>query len=227
MRKLLIFFFILFGNVLIAQVNATPKFDVSFPNASTTLGINISVGVLIYEVDTKQLFVCITPIVSSSTLTASKSSLRDLGDYSQLTSPPTSFLNSTPATNSSFTGNAVSLVANLNVGIGDVGFVNSSGKFVLCKADAIANCPYCFSMCGQASCTSGGSGYFVVNGIVRYDSWSWTVGGLIYVSITGTTGNTLTQTAPSATNNVIMPIGIALSASTIYFFGNMNSLEHL
>jgi hypothetical protein len=135
---------------------------------------------------------------------------------------------SIPATNNTGTGNMIYIVAGIDQKIGDVCFINSSSTTSVCKADAIANCPYCFCMLAQSAVSSGGDGLYVTHGAVRYDTWSWTAGGLIYVSTVGTSGSTLTQTPPpSGTNNVVMPIGIALTATTIFFFGNMNSVEHL
>ncbi len=196
MRKLLILFFILSVNFLSAQVNVTPKYDGSVPTATTAFGVNIAVGMKIYEVDTKQLFVCTAASASTLTLTTGAANFRDLGDYNKLENLPTTFSLGNPS-NTSCSGLIIVLEAVTTTSIGDVGYLNSSGSFVLCKADAIADCPYCFCMCGQASVSTSATGNFITTGIVRYDSWSWTIGGLIYVSTTGTTGNTLTQTPPS------------------------------
>jgi hypothetical protein len=113
------------------------------------------------------------------------------------------------------------------MGIGDVVFMGgtNSDRMVLCNASAIATCPYCIAIC-TGTVTAGNVGSYLTQGDLRYDSWTWTKGGLIYVSITGTTTNTLTQTAPSGANNVIMPIGVAKTAHVIKFFGNLNSVEH-
>lgn len=122
-------------------------------------------------------------------------------------------------------GDIMDLTASASMGIGDVVFINSSGKAALCKADVIENCPYAFAICVTSSLSTNESGRFMTKGTVRDDTWNWTVGGLIYVSSTGTTGNTLTQTAPSGSNNVIMPVGVAMTADVMYFFGNVNSVE--
>jgi hypothetical protein len=110
--------------------------------------------------------------------------------------------------------------------VGDVFYIAGNGQATLCKADAIANCPYVFAMCADATISQNATGNICTKGFVRHSAWNWTTGGLIYVSTTGTSGNTLTQTAPSGTNNVIVPIGIAINADQIYFFGNLNTVEH-
>jgi hypothetical protein len=62
------------------------------------------------------------------------------------------------------------------------------------------------------------------NGIARDDSWTWTVGGLMYLS--AATAGAMTQTAPSDTNNVIAILGVALSATTVFFNANLVQVEH-
>ena len=58
-------------------------------------------------------------------------------------------------------------------------------------------------------------------GVVRNDTWNWTIGpgvsGLIYASVTATTGNTLSQTAPSATGDQVQVVGHAISADIMMF----------
>jgi len=57
-------------------------------------------------------------------------------------------------------------------------------------------------------------------GYIRDDSWNWTGflgdAGLIYLSTTGTAGNTLTQTPPSLSGEVVQVIGYAVTADTMF-----------
>lgn len=130
-----------------------------------------------------------------------------------------------PGADHSVSGSVITLTAGDACAIGDVVYLNSSGNTKLCKADAIATCPYVFAICADASISGSASGNFLTRGSIRDDTWTWTAGGLIYVSTTGTTGQTLTQTAPTEANNVVVPVGVALSADVMYFFGNMNTIE--
>ncbi|MEI6577717.1 MAG: hypothetical protein WCO63_16190 [Bacteroidota bacterium] len=125
----------------------------------------------------------------------------------------------------SYTGIKIVLTAAANSVIGDVVYLASSGKATFCKSDAIANCPYAFAICADATIAANASGNWLTNGTIRDDTWSWTVGSPIYVSSTGTTANTLTQTAPSAAHNVVMSVGIALSSHVMYFFGSLIPIE--
>jgi len=131
----------------------------------------------------------------------------------------------TPANDHTAKGIKIRLTAAVTVNFGDVGYINSSGKVALGKGDAIATSS-CIVMCADSSITADAEGNFLLLGIARDDSWNWTVGGLIYLTITGTTGNTLTQTAPSATDNVIQIIGVATHADRIFFNPNLAQVEH-
>jgi hypothetical protein len=131
-----------------------------------------------------------------------------------------------PGTDHTTSGDLIALTATASSAIGDAGFIASTGKVTFCKADVIANAPYCLVICADATISADASGNWLTKGSIRDDTWNWTVGGLIYISTTGTTANTLTQTAPSGANNVIMAVGVALSADVMYFFGNLIPIEH-
>ncbi len=136
-------------------------------------------------------------------------------------------LDLTPAPGADHTcsGIKVTLTAGVNMAIGDVGYIASTGKVALGKGDAIAT-GSCVVMCADATISADAAGSFLLFGIARDDTWAWTVGGLIYLSITGTTANTLTQTAPSATNNVIQIVGVATHADRMLFSPQLVQVEH-
>lgn len=71
---------------------------------------------------------------------------------------------------------------------------------------------------------SSGSHLVLLLGIYRDDTlFAWTVGGLIYLS---TTAGTLTQTQPSATDDVIQVIGIATHADRMLVKPELTWLTH-
>ena len=167
--------------------------------------------------------------VSGSWVEKARTDLNNLsiqpGTEGNIIIPGTVTYTAIPNTDHSVSGDVITLTADANSAIGDVVFVNSSGKAQFCKADTITNSPYCLAICADVSIASHAGGNWLTKGSVRNYSWNWTIGGLIYVSTTGTTGNTLTQTAPTGTSNVVMPVGVALSADVMYFFRNFNSVE--
>ena len=167
--------------------------------------------------------------VSGSWVEKARTDLNNLsiqpGTEGNIIIPGTVTYTAIPTTDHSVSGDVITLTANAASQIGDVVFINSSGKAEFCKADTITHSPYCLAICADVSISANAGGNWLTKGSVRDDSWNWTVGDLIYVSITGTTGNTLTQTAPTGTSNVVMPVGVALSSDVMYFFRNFNSVE--
>jgi len=122
-------------------------------------------------------------------------------------------------------GVKVTLSANENQAFGDVCTINSTGKAAIARGNVIANANTVV-MCADTTVLLGAVGNYLMLGVARNDTWTWTVGGLIYLSITGTTGNTLTQTMPTGTNNVIQIIGIATHADRMIFNPSLIQVEH-
>jgi hypothetical protein len=120
-------------------------------------------------------------------------------------------------------GTTILLTATANVAFGDVCYIASTGKASLIDADAIASMSAI--VMAIATISADASGEFLLMGIARDDTWAWTVGGLIYGSVTGTTGNTLTQTAPSGTDDVVQIMGVATHADRMYFNPQLVQIE--
>lgn len=106
-----------------------------------------------------------------------------------------------------------------SVSFGDVCYMAADGHLEFADADATATMPALYMALGTIAAAA--SGEWLIMGISRHDDWAWTVGagtsGLIYVSTTGTTGNTLTQTAPSGSGDQVQIVGHAISADVMMF----------
>jgi len=102
-------------------------------------------------------------------------------------------------------------------------YINSSGKAQLGDASTLAG-TYCVAL-SVGTVTANNTGTYLLSGIARNDAWNWTVGSPVFLSLTGTTTNTLTQTAPSATNEVVQILGIATHADRIYFNPQLVQVE--
>jgi hypothetical protein len=125
-----------------------------------------------------------------------------------------------------YTGNTLTVTSTETQAIGDAVKIDSNGKAHLAKADAIANASAVL-LAATAVTNSAANTYLLPGGTLKLSSSpSWTVGGLIYLSTTGTTTNTLTQTAPTGTNNVIQVLGVAIAADTILFQPSLLQVEH-
>jgi len=133
-----------------------------------------------------------------------------------LKSPPTSDL--------TYSGIILTATVDTNAeGIGAPLYMAADGHLDTADADANTTSP-CVALALE---TGTGSKKILVHGVLRVDAWNWTIGpgdaSLIYVS---TTVGTLTQTQPSGTDDVIQPVGWALSADMIYFSPSMMYLTH-
>lgn len=129
-----------------------------------------------------------------------------------------------PASDHMASGTLIALTAGVTMNFGDVGYIKSDGKVGLIDADAIATMSGVV-MCADASITANASGNFLLFGIARDDTWAWTVGGLIYGTVTGTTGNTLSQTAPTGTDDVVQIMGVATHADRMLFKPSLAQVE--
>jgi len=120
-----------------------------------------------------------------------------------------------PASNNGFSGDVESVTAGATVALRDVLYEKSDGEWYLADADLASTMPAMRMAVGAG--TDGNAVSTITRGVVRYDSWTWTIGAPIYVSTTGTTTNTLTQTAPTGDGDQIQIVGYALSATVMYF----------
>lgn len=116
------------------------------------------------------------------------------------------------------------LTAASNVALGDICYINSDSKMALGDADGIANSKI-IAMATE-SISADAVGTFLLKGFIRDDTWNWTVGGYIYLTVTGTTGNTLSQSFPTGTSDCVVIIGVAYSADIIYFNPQLVIVEH-
>lgn len=126
-----------------------------------------------------------------------------------------------PASN--VTGNGVNevMTAGESLVFGDPVYVKSDGKVWKADSDGSATFPAIGIALGTAAANA--SVTILLHGVARNDSWTWIVGGIVYLS----TSAGLTQTQPTATDNVIQVIGIALAATRLYVKPELTYLTHI
>lgn len=130
-------------------------------------------------------------------------------------------LNSAPG-NNTFSGPAISLTAGQNLAQWDVCYINNTSKMM--KGSGIAIASSVIIAMATDAITSNASGLFVVGtSVIQNNSWSWTPGGLLYLSVT--TAGAMTQTVPTGSGQCVVVLGVALSATTIYFNPNLVIVE--
>ena len=129
-----------------------------------------------------------------------------------------------PTADTNASGLIVTATVDTNAeGIGAPLFIAADGNLDTADADATTTAP-CVALALE---TGTGSKKILCHGILRNDAWNWTIGpgdaSLIYAS---TTVGTLTQTKPTGVDDVIQPVGWALSADSIYFSPSTIYLTH-
>ncbi len=106
-----------------------------------------------------------------------------------------------------------------SVAFGDVCYMALDGDLEFVDANADTSMPGLYMALGTIAAAA--SGEWMIMGVVRNDTWDWTIGpgvsGLIYASATATTGNTLSQTAPATTGDQVQIMGTAISADIMMF----------
>jgi len=129
-------------------------------------------------------------------------------------------INPSPATNTG-SGITATLTAGENLTFGNVCYIKSDGKIWKGDANSAGLFPVQYMALGTISADATGS--FLILGFATLSSWTWTVGGRLYLS---TTAGAMTQTQPAATDDCIQVLGVALSATTVLFFPSPDYLTH-
>ena len=111
---------------------------------------------------------------------------------------------------------AIGITDSVTVDTNTVGFggalkLSSDGHFDDADSDAAAGMPC--SALALAAGTGAGKPILLL-GLIRDDSWSWTPGGMVYIS--GTAG-ALTQTIPAGVGKFVQIVGIAKTATILFF----------
>lgn len=117
------------------------------------------------------------------------------------------------ATNQSYVGVIETGTVGENVAFGDVLYLKfSDGKWWKANASGYTKTPAV--RMALATITANNSGSLLVEGYVRYDSWSFAT-NKVYLS--ATTAGAITTTQPSTTGNQIQVIGDAKTSTNLYF----------
>jgi hypothetical protein len=95
----------------------------------------------------------------------------------------------------------------------EVVYIGGSSKWLLADANGVSTYP---AMGIEVGAGGGDTdpGTILTRGVVRDDTWNWTIGGLIYLSATP---GALTQTAPSTSGDKVQVVGRALTADIALF----------
>jgi hypothetical protein len=122
----------------------------------------------------------------------------------------------TPGTDDTFTGQSTnSYNAGATVAQWEAVYLDSSSTWQLTDADAASTSgSVMVALATEAGTSSNPLRVALPGSFCRNDAWTWTVGAPVYLS---TTPGALTQTAPSATDDVVRVVGFATNADTIFW----------
>ncbi len=113
-----------------------------------------------------------------------------------------------------WTGITVSATAGENLTIGQVEYFKSDGKFWLADSDVSTTTKGMLAM-STATIAADAAGVFLLYGILRDDTFNYTIGAELFLH---TTGGVPTETAPTGNTDVKRVIGHAFpNADTVFF----------
>lgn len=121
-------------------------------------------------------------------------------------------LDTTAENENAWSGITQNLVAGESLVFGNVVYMKSDEKAWKADADAESTAPAIAMALGTIA--ADGTGLFLMLGTAQNASWSFTVGGKVYLS--NTTGG-VTQTAPSGADDVIQLLGVATDSDKMLF----------
>lgn len=134
-------------------------------------------------------------------------------------------IDATPNTDDTFNGESTNTFnAGATIAQWEVVYLDSSSTWQLTDADAVATAGSVMVALATEAGTATNPLRVLTRGYARNDAWAWTVGGPIYLS---TTTGSLTQTAPSATDDVVRVVGYAVTADVIYWNPSNDWITHV
>lgn len=112
-----------------------------------------------------------------------------------------------------FAGLTAAMTAGTDLLIGQAVYVGGDSKMEKAFATGAATMPAI--ALATWSIDENDEGEFLLQGFLRYNTWDWTPGGLLYVS--REFAGLLTQTLPALTGEQVQVVGVAITADIIHF----------
>ena len=112
-----------------------------------------------------------------------------------------------------WSGTTAPMTAGTALTIGQAVYVGGDSKMEKAIAPGTSTMPAIALATGTIS--ENAAGEFLMQGFFRDDTWTWSIGGSLYIS--KDTAGALTQTKPSASGQQVQAVGVAITAKIIHF----------
>lgn len=113
-------------------------------------------------------------------------------------------------------GFTIALTADVDVVLGDVCIIDGSGEAAIGDADILATADTVLFM-AAATIAANNSGAFYVPGSYVSGLTGITVGATYYLSLTGTSTNTITTSRPGGAGDIVRVVGVGLTTTVLWF----------
>jgi len=127
-----------------------------------------------------------------------------------------------PTTDHTYSGMSAEMLAGGTIGAQDLVCIHTTTQEVV-VADASAVATARAIGIAPAAISNAATGTVLLQGFIRDTSWSWTTGGVLYLS---ETAGVLTHTAPTTDGAFVQVVGIALSPVVAYINPSLDIIEH-
>jgi len=117
------------------------------------------------------------------------------------------------ASDHTYSGDIIAAVAGEGVTIGEVCYLKSDGKFWQTDADAEATSKGMLAM-ATATINASATGIFLIRGLIRDDTWNWSAGAELYLSVTK---GAISASKPTGNADIVRIIGYAKHADYVWF----------
>lgn len=124
------------------------------------------------------------------------------------------------AADGNWCGHTVLGQAGEDVDAGEVCYLKDDGKLWLADADAAATMPV--KAIATADILADAEGVFLLDGFIRIDAWTWTVGNVLFAH---TTPGALVAAAPAGSGDQVQSVAIAVTADIINFRPSKDVIE--
>jgi hypothetical protein len=120
------------------------------------------------------------------------------------------------------TGMTAQMLAGGAIAAFDLVCIHSTTQEVV-EADASAAATSRVIGIAPAAISDTATGTVLLQGFVRDDTWTWTTGGVLFLS---ETAGAMTHTAPTTDGAFVQAVGVALSPDVVYINPSIDVLEH-